>query len=301
MPNGMRVQVRRRENHASWTREVWLTRRVNTDPVTSRLPTRRTAHPVGRSKAKPSVLRFYAATLIAVFYAMPAATLAVPLSQTQFATLASRCAPMVPAVTLEAVARTESGLDPWVLHDNTTGRKGDAGSPELAAAEATQWLEHGDSVDLGLMQINAANLPALGMTVSDTFDPCASLAGGAAVLRAAYGGGSTQAEQQAALLMALSRYNTGTPFRGIMNGYARTVLENAGMGEEALPIPSSPAQTPLFADLNAPPSWNVSAAGAYAQIHGASWLISLAPSVSDQRPQASPMGLSPPADAIASK
>ena len=211
------------------------------------------------------------------------------------------CAPAVPAETLEAVARTESGLDPLVLHDNTTGHHEEARSLGSAVAEAGEWVGRGDSVDIGLMQINSANLAPLGMTVADALDPCVSLAGGAAVLQAAYGGGSTKAEQQAALLMALSRYNTGTPFKGIMNGYVRTVLENAGNVEEVPPVPLSPVQPPLFVDPNAPSSWNVSAAGVYAQIHGASWLISLSPSVSDQRPQAGPMGLSPPADAIASK
>ena len=210
-------------------------------------------------------------------FALPLATQAAALSQTEFTALAARCAPAVPVATLEAVARTESGLDPWALHDNTTSRKEDADSLELAATDASQWVGRGDSVDIGLMQINAANLHALGMTVTDALDPCESLAGGAAVLRAAYGGGVTPAAQQAALLMALSRYNTGTPFQGIMNGYVHTVLENAGKGDEALPIPLSPVQPSLLAKPNAPPSWNISAVGIYAQQHGASWVIEFAP------------------------
>jgi type IV secretion system protein VirB1 len=224
------------------------------------------------------VLPLSAISVFVVLCVIPTAILGAPISQTEFATLASRCAPAVPAAMLEAVARTESGLDPWALHDNTTGRKEEAGSPELAVTEAQRRLGRGDSVDIGLMQINASNLRALGITVSDAFDPCASLAGGAAVLMAAYGGGATQADQQAALLMALSRYNTGTPFQGVMNGYARTVLENVGKKDEALPIPLSLVQAPLLVDPNAPPSWNVSATGVYAQLHGASWLIDLAPS-----------------------
>jgi hypothetical protein len=47
---------------------------------------------------------------------------AAPLSGAEFETLAARCAPSVPMPTLEGVAKTESGLDPWVLHDNTTNR-----------------------------------------------------------------------------------------------------------------------------------------------------------------------------------
>jgi type IV secretion system protein VirB1 len=234
----------------------------------------------GSSSNKPENARlthhFIITLLVLLALAIPAATPAAPLTQSEFALLAARCASAVPVATLKAVAWTESGFDPWALHDNTTGRTKNAASLAFALADATRWIGQHHSVDVGLMQINAANLHALGMTVSDALDPCMSLAGGAAVLRAAYGGGVTPAEQQAALLMALSRYNTGSPFQGIMNGYARTVLENAGRGQEALPILPAPASSP--ADPNVPPPWNVSDTGTYAQQHGASWIIDLAPS-----------------------
>ena len=76
--------------------------------------------------------------------------------------------------------------------------------------------------------------------------------------------------------MALSRYNTGSPFKGILNGYARRVIVNANAGT-AEPPASSPQGPVTPADPNAPPSWNVWATAAYAQAHGAPWLIPLAP------------------------
>jgi type IV secretion system protein VirB1 len=211
---------------------------------------------------------------------IPSVALAGTLSLTEFTALAQRCAPLVPAGTLAAVAQTESGLDPLALHDNTTNQSEKPENLKLAFTQAEEWLRRGDSVDIGLMQINAANLPALGMTAAAALDPCAALAGGAAVLRAAYGGGATPADQQTALLAALSRYNTGTPFKGIMNGYARTVLQNS-----SIPILSntmSQPPTPDSIDPNFPPLWNVSATGAYVQAHGASWLIKLSPLVGTQ-------------------
>jgi type IV secretion system protein VirB1 len=165
------------------------------------------------------------------------------LSRDHVAYLADKCAPSIAVSTLEAVAKTESNLNPWALHDNTTGVSESPIDGNSAFIDATAWISHGDSVDIG-------------MTVRSALDPCRSLAGGAAVLQAAYGGGQTTAEQQVALLMALSRYNTGSPLRGIMNGYARRVIANAD-------------------DPNAPPSWDVSAVGTYAQNHGAGWLIPL--------------------------
>jgi type IV secretion system protein VirB1 len=180
--------------------------------------------------------------------------------------------PISRLINASSCKKTESNFNPWALHNNTTGISELPIDDETAFIDAKTWINHGDSVDIGLMQINSANLPALGMTIQSALDPCKSLEGGAAVLQAAYGGGQTSAERQVALLMALSRYNTGSPLRGIMNGYARRVMANAS---SAVPPPQrSDFQIP-FNDPSSPPSWNVSAIGTYAQGHGAAWLIPL--------------------------
>jgi type IV secretion system protein VirB1 len=166
-------------------------------------------------------------------------------------------------------------------------------------AEATAWIGRGDSVDLGLMQVNSANLVSLGMTVGEAFDACASLAAGAAILRAAYGGGQSPAEQQVALLIALSRYNTGSPFKGILNGYARKVIRNARSqpGSEAKVTAQA---LPPAADPNVPPSWDVWASASYAQSHGAPWLVPLSPGGATKPPQADRLAAHGPAAAARS-
>jgi type IV secretion system protein VirB1 len=223
---------------------------------------------------------------------MPDTAWAMPLSATEFAATASRCAPFVSAETLAAVARTESGFDPWALHDNTTGLSESPDSAPAARADAAAWVARGDSLDIGLMQINSANLPALNMTVASALDPCVSLAGGAAVLQAAFGNGNTSANEQVALLLALSWYNTGSPLRGIMNGYARKVMENGSMS--TLPAATAAVNALPSTDPNAPPSWDVSATGAYAQSHGAPWLVPLPPEAGTPK---QPVGLPAPAQA----
>ena len=233
---------------------------------------------------------------------VPGAAGAAPLSRGAFEAMATRCAPAVPVTTLEAVAKTESGLDPWALHDNTTGVSEAPSSLQAALTDAWQWISRGDSVDVGLMQINSANLSALSMTPRAALDPCASLAGGAAVLQAAYGGGNTSAEQQAALLMALSRYNTGSPFEGILNGYAHRVIANADDKDDARTTATTvpPVQSVALADPNAPPSWNVWATAAYAQAHGAPWLIPLSQPAQAQKPSAGrPAPVSPAPNEVA--
>ena len=203
---------------------------------------------------------------------------AATLSDADFAGLAVRCTPGVPVRVLRGVAYTESNFDPWMLHDNSIHASASPASLAAAVAQATTWIAKGHSVDLGLMQINSANLPALGMTIGEALDPCASLAGGAAVLRAAYGAGPVGSGQQAALLMALSIYNTGSPVKGIMNGYARRVMRHADeatSGFSASPLP--PANEPGM-----PPTWDVSATGSYARTHGAPWLVPLGLDVAGQ-------------------
>jgi type IV secretion system protein VirB1 len=211
-----------------------------------------------------------AAAMICVLYIVPDTARSESLPAADVAALAARCAPGVAIDVIETVARTESGNDPWVLHDNTAGDTIRPDSFIGAQSDAETLMAAGHSVDIGLMQINSANLTALGITASQALDACTSMAGGAAILQAAYGGGDTNAEQQVALLVALSRYNTGTPFKGIMNGYARAVMRN-GASESAervaIPPPTSPA------DPNAPASWNVWASADYAQQRGAAWLI----------------------------
>ncbi|MDE8347713.1 MAG: transglycosylase SLT domain-containing protein, partial [Acidocella sp.] len=152
------------------------------------------------------------------------------------------------------------------------------------------WMAAGHSVDLGLMQINSGNLPALRMNVNEALNPCASLAAGAAVLRAAYGGGPVKAGQQAALLMALSIYNTGSPLKGIMNGYARRVMRNVSAVPAAAPlVQAAPANAP-----DMPPAWNVSATGDYTQAHGAPWLVPLGLDMAGRNAVATADAASPP-------
>jgi type IV secretion system protein VirB1 len=289
MPDGVRVQAHGKENDADSIREGLPAKRASTAPVTSRLPGRGTTYSVGQFKAKPTVLPFFVIAVVVQLCVIPAATLAAPLSQAEFATLASRCAPSVSTDTVKAVAETESGLDPYALHDNTTGVIEKPSNQDQAFDDARAWIDRGDSVDVGLMQINSRNFSALGLTARTALDPCTSMAGGAAVLQAAYGGGKTSADQQAALLMALSRYNTGTPFRGIMNGYARAVMAN----DSAQPLTApSGADDAVEIDPNAPPSWNIWATASYVQSHGAPWLVPLGPSLN---PEKMPVGHPAPA------
>ena len=138
--------------------------------------------------------------------------------------LSLQCAPSVDPHMLVAIGQRESGLDPLTIHDNTTGQVLHGAGVGTAAS---QLIAAGHSVDLGLMQINSRNLALLGLSVDDALTACRSV------------------EAAARLLALFSRYNTGSPQRGIANGYATRVM--AAMGNLRTVPPEAltrPALTP---------------------------------------------------------
>jgi type IV secretion system protein VirB1 len=168
----------------------------------------------------------------------PALTLAA------FLELAAACAPGVAPETLAAIARTESGLRPTAVNVNGTGGGGRfPATAAEAAAIARQAVAAGRTADLGLMQVNTANLGWLGLTIEQALDPCTSVRAGAAVLT------------------AYSRYNTGHPQRGFANGYVERVVAS-GRGLVATRNAESSATTtsravPAPCPLRAPPPEDV--------------------------------------------
>jgi type IV secretion system protein VirB1 len=166
--------------------------------------------------------------------------------------LAAQCAPRAAAETLLAVTRTESGLDPWAIGLNGPDpRRLRVPSRDAAIETATALIARGGNIDLGLAQINSRNLDRLGLSVADAFDPCRSLAAGAALLQSNYQAVRAQAaDDQSALRTALSIYNTGDRNRGFRNGYVARV-ERSAAAASALPVETL---TPVAAPQ--PPAWD---------------------------------------------
>jgi type IV secretion system protein VirB1 len=129
--------------------------------------------------------------------------------------LALACAPRVAPDVLLSVAYAESHWRVLEIHDNVTGDAFEPRSKQEAAQIASRLISEGANPDLGLLQINAANLSRTGLTVATAFEPCASMRAGAQVLLEGYSGGSTSVEQQAAIRRALSAYNTGSQTAGL--------------------------------------------------------------------------------------
>jgi type IV secretion system protein VirB1 len=83
----------------------------------------------------------------------------------------------------------------------------------------------GQSVDLGLAQINSRNLDALSLSVDTVFEPCSNLRAAQTVFLWGYDREEdTELSAREKLIAALSRYNTGNSTAGVHNGYTARVL-----------------------------------------------------------------------------
>jgi type IV secretion system protein VirB1 len=163
----------------------------------------------------------------------------IKLSTTEFRRVAAACAPDVPVVTLQAVARAESAFHPYAVsldYPRRTAREQGfaegtlslARQPkDLAEARAwTHWLvRNGRSVSLGLMQISTQHASDLGVSVDQLFDPCTNVRAGAQILTRKYQrAAALLGEGQEALRQALSQYNSGSDVVGFLNGYVQSVF-----------------------------------------------------------------------------
>jgi hypothetical protein len=178
------------------------------------------------------------------------------LSITMFADLAARCAPNVAVSTLAALATAESNFNPLMLHDNATNLAISPSSVADAARIATHLISRGHSIDVGLMQVNSRNFDMLELTVQTALDPCGSISAAAAILTDDYKGGLTHADEQTALRVAFSRYNSGDSERGFANGYVRRVELSAMRIVPALDL------IPSVISGRAPPPGDLPNAGA---------------------------------------
>jgi type IV secretion system protein VirB1 len=171
----------------------------------------------------------------------------MPLSPAIMLLLASQCAPTVAPETLVSVARVESAFDPLAIGVNGAASKRiHPKSVAEAIGAARRLIADGANIDLGLGQLNVANLGRLGMTVADAFEPCRNLRGAGQLLQEAYQAQSPiPGREQAALRVALSIYNTGRTDLGFRNGYVAKVLASAGVPVPALtPSGSQPTAAP---------------------------------------------------------
>lgn len=145
-----------------------------------------------------------------------------------FNALAMECAPMVSPKTLAAIVKTESNFNPLAINVNKGYRLERQPKSKSEAIATAKWLINNHyNIDMGLGQVNSANLIKTKLSVEDAFDPCKNLAAAASILQWNYESASKKITgEQQALHAAISAYNTGSFNRGFSNGYVQKVVNN---------------------------------------------------------------------------
>jgi len=157
-----------------------------------------------------------------------------------FMRLTQACAPWVAPQTMAAIVKTESQFQPLAIGVNGSAKL--ARQPQNkneAIITATALIAKGYNIDLGLGQVNSANLVKTGLSVEDAFEPCKNLAAAATILHSNYQAASRKVQgEQPTLYAALSAYNTGSFTKGFKNGYVQKVLNNAALAATNQVVPA---------------------------------------------------------------
>ena len=149
------------------------------------------------------------------------------MDATTFLALATVCAPLVHPNTAQAIASTESSLNPHAIGVVAGALLRQPRSLPEAVATAESLRAQGRNFSLGLTQINVHNLDRLGLTVTDAFDGCKNLQAMQTVLGECFDRASGAQGPQGSLRRALSCYYSGNFTTGFRHGYVSRVVDNA--------------------------------------------------------------------------
>jgi len=99
-----------------------------------------------------------------------------------FNALSAECAPWVAPQTMAAIVKTESQFNPLAININANARLERQPSNKAEAVVTAKWLiANNYNIDLGLGQVNSANLVKTSLSVEDAFDSCKNLAAAATI------------------------------------------------------------------------------------------------------------------------
>ena len=164
----------------------------------------------------------------------------IPGVDDKFSALIGRCAVTVHPQTMAAVISAESRGNQFAIADagpvalpwaqrKALVRSYYPASLEAAVSIATELVEKGHTVSLGLSQINDRNLARYGVSIREVFDPCVNVSVGGRILTDFYTKAVRRFGQNSvALQAALSGYNSGDWSRGAKDGYVDLVYKQVG-------------------------------------------------------------------------
>ena len=160
-----------------------------------------------------------------------------------FLALAQECAPTVAPETMAAVAKVESGLNPFAI--GVVGGRLARQPKNIDEALATAKLlsDEGWNFSLGVAQVNRYNLPKYQINYEQAFDPCTNLRIGSKILEDCYQRALKKLDSpQTALQAAFSCYYSGNFTRGFKPdvlgkpSYVQKILASAETNAKAITV-----------------------------------------------------------------
>lgn len=193
-----------------------------------------------------------------------------------FLDLAHGCAPMVQAELLASVVSLESRFKPFAIRITSGSPLSAQPSSKAEAIEvATSLIAASKDVQIGLGGLGVEELPKLGLSLSDAFDPCLNLKATAMLLDGYYrlalrvGADPGRAET----VMLQSYYGRFDPSVGAMANYGEQIFrEKKRLSEELASVTiADPGGQPVPAEKPRYQAWQLSS-GEVPQIEqAASW------------------------------
>lgn len=141
--------------------------------------------------------------------------------------MVAQCSPSMHPAIVQAIVKTESSFNPFAISVNRGGNRL-ARQPSNfgeAVQTAKRLLAQGANIDMGLGQINSANMNWLNLSVEQAFNPCSNLTALQHVYLTCYDkAGITGLGTR--MQRAFSCYNTGGMTKGFNNGYVNKATNN---------------------------------------------------------------------------
>lgn len=139
------------------------------------------------------------------------------------------CAPEIATSTMVAIIKTESKTNPLAININH-GYKLKYQPRNIN--EAKRWVNYLEknqyNFDVGIAQVNIANIKKFGYKATDALNVCINLKIASKILQNNYMKAlSVSKTKPEALKKAISAYNTGNFYSGMYNGYVNAVYKNA--------------------------------------------------------------------------
>lgn len=149
-----------------------------------------------------------------VLLSIPIFVQAIPVN---FNEMAKQCGASVHPNTLQAVARVESGFNPYAIGVVRGALPRQPRTYAEAVAAAKMLHAQGRNFSMGLMQVNKINLKTYGLNYETVFDPCKNIYAGSKILEQCFKGAG--GASQVALQKAFSCYYSGNYRFGFTQGF----------------------------------------------------------------------------------